>query len=114
MTTDPQCRLARIAQGLSYPRSSCAKCGSVIRAGWSCAEGLTDTLRGALMVKVADLPPDVRNTTALALGCDQFGRVAGVIAYDHGRTIEVRMSPAELRSFAQRLLAATREPGSDG
>jgi hypothetical protein len=35
---DPQCRRKRMALNLSYPKSSCAKCGTVIRPGWRCAE----------------------------------------------------------------------------
>lgn len=34
----PTCRAKRILLGLAYPKSSCEKCGSVVRAGWRCAE----------------------------------------------------------------------------
>lgn len=35
---EPQCRQKRQALGLPYPKSNCEKCGSLIRAGWRCAE----------------------------------------------------------------------------
>lgn len=38
MAFDPQCRQKRMALGLPYPRSSCAKCGTLIRVGWQCPE----------------------------------------------------------------------------
>lgn len=37
-TTEPRCRQKRVALGLSYPKSGCDKCGSIIRPGWQCAE----------------------------------------------------------------------------
>ena len=39
---NPACRKKRQALGLTYPRSSCDKCGSLVRAGWKCAEETED------------------------------------------------------------------------
>lgn len=37
-TTHPACRERQKALGMAYPRSSCEKCGTLLRPGWWCAE----------------------------------------------------------------------------
>ena len=66
MEADPQCRQKRIALGLPYPRSSCEKCGSLIRVGWKCAEEAENLSRkpsledrvGALEERVTQIERD--------------------------------------------------------
>lgn len=38
---EPLCRTRRQQLGLPYAKSNCYKCGTVIRPGWRCAEGLS-------------------------------------------------------------------------
>jgi hypothetical protein len=52
MTNEPNCRQKRQKLGLSYPRSSCNECGSVIREGWECPYVTRD--RKNLLAKCAD------------------------------------------------------------
>jgi hypothetical protein len=57
--SEPQCRRARKEMGLSYPRSSCVKCGSLMRPGWRCAEdieGRPAGVSGAMAVSVSEEP----------------------------------------------------------
>lgn len=37
-TAMPTCRQKLIALGLPYPKSSCHKCGGILRPGWRCGE----------------------------------------------------------------------------
>lgn len=37
---DAPCRNALARDGKSYPKSSCQRCGTLLRPGWKCAEGV--------------------------------------------------------------------------
>jgi len=42
------CREKRRKAGLPYSRSSCARCGSLLRPGWSCAEEISTDVESLL------------------------------------------------------------------
>lgn len=61
-----QCRLKLQAEGKPYPKSSCAKCGSLIRPNFQCAEGLSKTNEGQTSMKPSKIEYQV--------GKDRYGR----------------------------------------
>lgn len=52
---EPKCRKQRQMLGLSYPKSNCDKCGSIIRPGWTCAAD-KESYAGAFTTALGSVP----------------------------------------------------------
>lgn len=61
-----ECRLRLQAEGKAYPKSSCAKCGTLLRPNFQCAEGLGKTEEERFSMKPSKVEYQV--------GKDRYGR----------------------------------------
>lgn len=60
------CRNALKEMGLPYPRSSCAKCGSLLRPGWRCADRIEQRPAG-VSGAMAGIEPAIDREQSLSL-----------------------------------------------